>query len=287
MDVKQELVDGVNEINKSISAVIPQNFLDMIFHNIVSIIFALLIFFIGKFIAKKLSKIALQIFKKSGFESTLSNFLTNIVYYTLLIVVILATLNKLGVETTSFIAILGAAGLAVGLALKDSLKNFASGVMIILFEPFKAGDNITAAGVSGVVVEVNIFNTVFISPDNQKIIVPNSSITSGTIVNLTANNTRRIDVPVSVGYNDNIQKVREVLNDIASKNEKILKDKPVGVNVVNLADFSVDITFSVWVNSSDFATTRAWLLENIKNRFDEDGITIPYPIQEIYQHKKD
>jgi small conductance mechanosensitive channel len=194
-----------------------------------------------------------------------------------MIIVLLTTLGKLGVETTSFFAILGAAGLAVGLALKDSLGNFASGVMIILFRPFKVGDTVTAGGATGTVKEVGIFSSIFTTPDNQKIIVPNGAITKGSITNINAYETRRIDLVIGVDYKDDIKKAKEVLTAVINSNEKVLADKPVGVVVSELAEKSVNFTINVWVKTSDFAEVKFYLLENIKLAFDKEGITIPTP----------
>ena len=225
--------------------------------------------------------------KVKGMDETLIKFLENIVYYILMIVVILTSLSELGVETTSFLAILGAAGLAIGLALKDSLGNFASGVMIILFKPFKVGDVVNAAGVTGSVIEVGIFNSIFKTPDNQKIIIPNGAITAGTITNINAEPTRRVDLVVGIGYEDDIKKAKEVLNDIASSHEKVLVDKGITVAVSELADSSVNFVVRAWVNTPDYWAVKFDLTETVKLRFDDEGISIPYPQQDVHLHKQD
>lgn len=219
-------------------------------------------------------------------EETLIRFLENIVYYALMIIVLLTALGKLGVETTSFLAILGAAGLAIGLALKDSLGNFASGVMIILFKPFKVGDTVTAGGVTGTVKEVGIFSSIFVTADNQKIIVPNGSITTGSITNVNAYETRRIDLVIGIGYKDDIKKAKEVLTNVATSNEKVLVDKGISVVVSELAESSVNFTINVWVKTSDYSEVRFYLLENIKLSFDNEGISIPYPQQDVHHYNK-
>ncbi len=278
---------NVEQITKDFKSFIPDNIVELIISYSVSIIIALLIFFIGKWIAKSLVALLGRALRKvGGVDETLVCFLENIAYYSLLTVVIIAALNKLGVETTSFLAILGAAGLAIGLALKDSLGNFASGVMIVLFKPFKAGDSVVAGGVSGTITEITIFNTVFLSADNQKIIVPNSSITKSSITNVNANPTRRVDIVVGISYEDNIKKVKDVLLEIVNSNQAILKSNPISVNVAELTDFSVKLSLNVWVKSSDYASVKAELLESIKTKFDEVGITIPYPKQDVYQYIK-
>ncbi|MCG3675385.1 mechanosensitive ion channel family protein [Aliarcobacter butzleri] len=285
--IEKSIEKNVDVITRDLKSYIPNNIVEVIASHVFSFIVALLIFFIGKWIVNKIVAILGKVLRKiNGIDETLVRFLENIVYYALLTVVIIAALNKLGIATTSFLAILGAAGLAIGLALKDSLGNFASGVMIVIFKPFKVGDSVIAGGVTGTVTEVTIFNTVFLTADNQKIIVPNSSITGGSITNVNANDTRRVDIIVGISYEDNIKHAKEVLANIINENSKVLKDKAVGINVTELADSSVNLTINVWVKSSDFASTKAELLESIKTTFDEVGITIPYPKQEVYQYNK-
>ena len=283
----EKVVDqNVEQITRDFKSFIPDNIVEIAIGYSISFVFALLIFFIGKWISKSVVKILGKALRKvGGVDETLVKFLENIVYYALLTVVIIAALNKLGIATTSFLAILGAAGLAVGLALKDSLGNFASGVMIVLFKPFKAGDSVVAGGVSGTVTEVTIFNTVFLTADNQKIIVPNSSITSGSITNVNANNTRRVDIVVAISYEDNIKNVKEVLTNIINSNPKVLKEKGFGISVTDLAETSVKLGVNVWAKSSDYGSLKAELLEEIKIKFDEVGITIPYP-KNVYQQIK-
>ncbi|MCT7551740.1 mechanosensitive ion channel [Aliarcobacter butzleri] len=285
--IEKSIEKNVDVITRDLKSYIPNNIVEVIASHVFSFIVALLIFFIGKWIVNKIVAILGKVLRKiNGIDETLVRFLENIVYYALLTVVIIAALNKLGIATTSFLAILGAAGLAIGLALKDSLGNFASGVMIVIFKPFKVGDSVVAGGVTGTVTEVTIFNTVFLTADNQKIIVPNSSITGGSITNVNANDTRRVDIIVGISYEDNIKHAKEVLANIINENSKVLKDKAVGINVTELADSSVNLTINVWVKSSDFASAKAELLESIKTTFDEVGITIPYPKQEVYQYNK-
>ncbi|WP_198305432.1 mechanosensitive ion channel family protein [Arcobacter vandammei] len=282
-NVEKIVEQNVEQITRDFKSLIPDNIVELAISYSISILVALLIFFIGKWFSKKLTQLLGKVLRKvDGIDETLVKFLENIVYYSLITVVIIAALNKLGVETTSFLAILGAAGLAIGLALKDSLGNFASGVMIVLFKPFKVGDSVTAGGVSGTITEVTIFNTVFLTADNQKIIVPNASITSGSITNVNANNTRRIDIVVGISYEDNIKQAKDVLTKIIGENPKVLKEQGVGISVADLAETSVKLGVNVWVNTGDYASTKAELLEDIKTKFDEVGITIPYP-KNVYQ----
>ena len=276
--MEKELEKNIEVLTKDITSYIPANIVEIVGGYAFSFVMALLIFIIGKWAVNKIVSLLGKVLRKvKGMDETLIRFLENIVYYALIIVVILTALGKLGVETTSFLAILGAAGLAIGLALKDSLGNFASGVMIILFKPFKVGDTVTAGGITGTVKEVGIFSSIFITPDNQKIIVPNGAITKGSITNINAYDTRRIDLVIGVDYKDDIRKAKEVLTTVINSHEKVLKDKPIGIVVSELAESSVNFTINVWVKTSDFSEVKFYLLENIKLSFDKEGITIPTP----------
>ncbi len=285
--MEKEIEQNINNLTKDITSYIPNNIVEILGSYAFSLIMALLIFIIGKWAVNKIVALLGKVLRKvKGMDETLIKFLENIVYYALMIVVLLTALGKLGVETTSFLAILGAAGLAIGLALKDSLGNFASGVMIIMFKPFKVGDAVTAAGVTGSVSEVGIFNSVFTTPDNQKIIIPNGAITSGSIININANDTRRVDLVVGIGYEDDIKKTKDVLNDIISSHEKILLDKGITVAVSELADSSVNFVVRAWVNTPDYWDVKFALTETIKLRFDEEGISIPFPQQDVHHYNK-
>lgn len=280
--------DKVNEVTNRFTAYIPDNIVEILTGYAMSILMALLVFLIGKWVAKKVTNLLVKVLRKvNGMDETLVKFLENIVYYLLMIIVILAALSELGIETTSFMAILGAAGLAIGLALQGSLGNFASGVMIILFKPFKVGDVVTAAGVTGSVHEVSIFNTVMITPDNQKIIIPNSSITSDSIVNINANPTRRVDLVVGIGYDDDIKKAKDVLNTIVEADDRVLKEKGITVAVSELADSSVNFVVRAWVNTPDYWGVKFDLTENIKLTFDKEGISIPFPQQDVHHYNND
>ncbi|MBD3829847.1 MAG: mechanosensitive ion channel, partial [Arcobacter sp.] len=283
--MEKELEKNIEVITKDIKSYIPDNIVEIVASYAFSLLMALLIFVIGKWAVNKIVKLLGKVLRKvKGMDETLIKFLENIVYYALMIVVILTALGKLGVETTSFLAILGAAGLAIGLALKDSLGNFASGVMIILFKPFKVGDFVTAGGVTGSVSEVGIFNSVFITGDNQKIIVPNSAITSSSITNVNAFDTRRVDLVVGISYDDDIKKAKEILTNILNSNEKVLIEKGITVAVSELADSSVNFVVRAWVNTPDYWDAKFGLTESIKTTFDKEGITIPYPQQDVYHH---
>ncbi len=250
----------------------------------IRLVLALAIFVIGRWLAKTLVRIARRLMGKAGLDAMLVSFLGHILYTVLLLVVIIAALDQLGVQTTSLIAVFGAAGLAIGLALKDSLSNFSSGVMLIIFRPFKVGDAIEAAGITGVVEEVRIFNTILRTGDNREIIVPNSHIYAGPITNLSARPTRRIDLVFGIGYEDDIRKAKQLIEAAFAADERILKDPSPSVSLAELADSSVNINARPWVNSGDYWAVRADLMERIKLSFDENGISIPYPQRDVHVH---
>ena len=253
----------------------------------INFLIAIAIFIIGKWIARRITNVVVLLLNKTNsIDVTLVKFFESIIYYILMIVVVLTALSKVGVETTSFFAILGAAGLAIGLALKDSLGNFASGVMLIMFKPFKVGDFVTVAGVSGSVKEISIFSSIIITGDNQKMIVPNGAITSGTIVNVNANPTRRVDLLVGIGYEDDIKKTKELLTNILESEDRIIQNKGLTVAVSELADSSVNFVVRAWVNTPDYWAVKFALTEQVKLRFDKEGISIPYPQQDVHIHNQ-
>ncbi len=252
----------------------------------VKAIVALVIFFIGKWIARLVTNFAKKMMARAKVEDTLERFLSSLLYALLMTVVVIATINQLGVQTTSLLAILGAAGLAVGLALQGSLANFAAGVLLVAFRPYRVGDFIEAGGVAGSVIEVQIFTTIIKSGDNKKIIVPNAQIMSGTITNYSANPTRRVDLVAGCGYDDDLDKVRRVLEGIVQADDRVLSDPAPTIAVSELADSSVNFVVRPWVNSADYWGVYFDLTEQIKKRFDEEGIAIPYPQRDIhvYEH---
>lgn len=247
---------------------------------------AILVFIIGKWIAKKLTDVVKRIMERANVETTLAKFLGDLTYVGLLILVIIAALGTLGVQTTSFVAILGAATLAVGLALQGNLSNFGAGVVLLLFRPFKVGDVVDAGGALGSVEEIGIFNTKMKTPDNKQVIIPNSNIVGGNITNFSAKDTRRVDLVIGVGYEDDLKKVKEELWNILNSDERILKDPPPTVAVSELADSSVNFVVRPWVKSGDYWNVYFDLLEKIKTRFDEVGITIPYPQMDVHLKKE-
>ncbi|KPK61710.1 MAG: mechanosensitive ion channel protein [Gammaproteobacteria bacterium SG8_31] len=246
---------------------------------------ALVIFIVGRWVARRLAGLVEKGMTRAGTDVTLIGFLRNIIYITLLTFVVLAAIAQLGVQTTSFIAVLGAAGFAIGLALQGSLANFAAGVLIIIFRPFKAGDFVEAGGIAGVVENIQIFTTTLRTGDNKSIIVPNGQITSGTIVNYSAKDTRRVDMVFGVGYGDDLDKVRRVIEDVLKSDDRILEDPAATIGVLELADSSVNFAVRPWVKTADYWPVYFDIHENIKKRFDQEGITIPFPQQDVYLHQ--
>ena len=246
------------------------------------VIAAIAIFIIGRWIAKLVRRAVSRVMEKADVEPIITGFVSSIAYIALLAFVVVAALGQLGIQTTSFIAILGAAGLAIGLALQGSLANFAAGFLLIIFRPFKVGDFIEGAGVAGVVREIQVFTTTLKTPDNKTIIIPNSKLSGDNIINYSAEATRRVDMTVGVAYNADLAKVKDVLNDIISKDGRILADPAPQVVVAELADSSVNFVVRVWTNTGDFWGVKCDTTEAIKNRFDAEGIGIPFPQRDIH-----
>lgn len=250
----------------------------------INIAAALAIFFIGKWIAKRLVKFAEKLMYRGKVDETLISFLSNVLFGLALTLVVIAAISRLGVETTSLAAVIAAAGLAIGLSLQSSLSNLAAGVMLITFRPFRKNDYVEVAGVAGTVEAVNIFTTHLKTPDNKAVIVPNGSIINDNITNYSAKPTRRIDMVFGVGYGDDLKKVREVLEDIVANEPRILKDPKPDIAVSELAASSVNFVVRPWVASSEYWDVYFHLTETVKLRFDEEGITIPYPQRDVYMH---
>jgi small conductance mechanosensitive channel len=243
---------------------------------------ALAILIIGRWVAKGIRRGVRRMMEKGGVDPIIIGFVGSITYIALLAFVVIAALGQLGIQTTSFIAILGAAGLAVGLALQGSLANFAAGFLMIIFRPFRVGDFVEAAGVAGVVKDMQIFTTTLKTGDNKTIIIPNAKISGDNIINYSAEENRRVDMTVGVAYDADLSKVMDVLNDIISKDERILSDPAPQVAVAELADSSVNFVVRIWTKTGDYWAVKCDTTETIKNRFDEAGIGIPFPQRDIH-----
>jgi len=259
--------------------------LNLILSYLFKIIGAVVVFMVGKLVAKFVTRLVKASLEKSNSDITLIKFITDLVYFGLLVLVVISALGVLGVNTTSFVAIIGAAGLAVGLALQQNFSNFGAGVVLLFLRPFKVGDFVEAGGAVGVVETIGIFNTTFKTGDNKTVIVPNSNIIGGNIVNYSKEPIRRIDLVIGVGYDDDLKLVKSTLEEILSKHEKVLQDPEFSVALAELADSSVNFNVRPWVKSEDYWGVRSELLETIKITFDEKNISIPYPQMDIHMDK--
>ncbi len=250
-------------------------------------VIAIIIFYVGRIIARLVTKVLRNVMQSREVDKILESFVCNLVYWALMLFVIIATINQIGVQTTSLIAVIGAAGLDVGLALQGSLANFAAGVLIVMFRPYRVGDFVEAAGISGVVLQVQILTTMLKTGDNKQIIVPNGQIMDSIITNYSANDTRRVDMTVGVSYDDDLDRVRSTLQDLIDADSRILKDPECLIAVAALADSSVNFTIRPWVKTSDYSAVMFDLTEAIKKRFDKEGISFPFPQRDVHIYNND
>ena len=248
---------------------------------------AVLIFLVGRWLARRLSVGLDRVMGRAGVDVTLGGFLRNIAYAVMLVLVLMTALTALGVPTTSMFAILGAAGLAVGLALKDSLSNIAAGVMLIVLRPFRTGDHVVAAGQEGTVLEIRVFQTRLRAFDHRVIILPNSEITTAPIINFSTLPLRRMDVTVGVGYDDDLQKARDVLLRIAEQEPLIETDPAPAVRVVNLGESSVDLVLQAFAKNANYLDARSRVIEAVRNQLIEQGLNIPYPQRDLHVYHSD
>lgn len=259
----------------------------IIMHYGKNILLAIIIYFIGRWIAQMASTLFEKGLNARHVDPTIAKFTKNISFYVLLTLVIITALGQLGVQTTSFVAVVGAAGLAIGLALQGSLANFAAGVLLILFRPLKITDYVEAGGTAGVVKEISIFSTILTTPDNKTVIIPNSSIMNANITNYSTQPERRVDFTVGVSYSADLDLVRKELQAIASKEERILPEKDITIGVAQLADSSINFVFRVWTKTENYWPVYFAINEEIKKRFDAVGIEIPFPQRVIHIEKED
>lgn len=252
---------------------------------LINLIVALVIYYAGKIAAGFITRIVGRALERAKIDEMLVRFLTNIVYAMLLVVVVMAALSQLGVQTTSLAAVLAAAGFAVGMALQGSLGNFASGVMLIIFRPFQTGDFVEAGGTKGIVEEIDIFHTTLRTPDNIRVIVPNGEITSSVITNYAANPHRRIDLVIGCGYSDDLLAVKSFLSEVIEDEPRVLDDPAPAVAVLELGDSSVNFMVRPWVDKADYGAVKADLIERIKLGFDEHGFNFPFPSRDVYMQE--
>lgn len=248
---------------------------------------ALVILFIGKLIAKLISKTTKKVLTKKEFDKTVVSFIGSLIYGIFIIITFIVAISHLGFNTSSLVAIVGAAGLAIGLALQGSLSNFASGILLITLKPFKAGNFVEVAGTAGIVEEINIFATQLRTGDNKTVIIPNGSITSSNITNFSAKPMRRIDLIIGVSYSADLAQTKAILTEIASSHELVLKDEAITVGVSELADSSVNFVVRPWVKTADYWPVYFDLLETIKVELDKAGIEIPFPQVSVHVNRED
>lgn len=249
------------------------------------ILAAILILIIGMMIVRRLTKLFGKVLEKREVDASLRPFLTGIIGALLKTLLFLSLFGIVGIPVTSFVAILGAAGLAVGMALSGTLQNFAGGVMILTFKPFKIGDFISAQGFDGVVKEIQIFNTIITTGDNKTVIIPNAPLSSGAMVNYSTQPQRRVDMTFGIGYNDDIDQAKAVLKSLLEADSRVLKDPEYFIAVGELADSSVNFVVRAWVNAADYWGVFFDMQENVKKAFDKEGISIPYPQQDVHMHE--
>ena len=265
---------------------ILQNITGKLTEHGLSIIGAIIIFFVGKWLAKVIANIVEKAMKKTKVDLIITKFVRSLTYIVLLIFVVIAALGQAGVETTQFAVVVGAVGLAIGMAWSGSLANFASEILLVIFRPIKVGDVVEVVGVLGVVEHVQIFNTILNTPDNVKVVIPNAKVTGDCIKNLSINGTRRVDMVVGVSYEDDLKKTKQVITDVLAADEKVLKDPAPTVAVSELADSSVNFVVRPWCKVADYWDVYFGTTEKVKDALDANGITIPFPQRDIHLKKE-
>ena len=249
------------------------------------LLLAIVTLFIGLWVIKFLSKLLRKAFRKSKVDASLIPFLLSMITIGLKVLLIISVAGMIGIQMTSFIAILGAAGLAVGLALSGTLQNFAGGVMLIFFKPFKVGDFIEAQGHSGIVSEIQIFNTIMKTVDNKKIIIPNGGLSTSSIINYSSESTRRVDITFGIGYEDDIDKAKGILQGIIDGNDLINNEPEPFIGVIELGDSSVNLVVRIWTKTSDYWNVYFYMQETVKKTFDKEGISIPFPQTDVHLYQ--
>jgi small conductance mechanosensitive channel len=250
------------------------------------VIVAIIILIVGRWAAIVVRNVVKGLMLKAKVDQTITRFVGNLTYAFLMVFIVIAALNQLGIQTTSFVAILGAAGLAIGLALQGSLANFAAGFLMILFKPFRVGDYIEGGGVTGTVEEIQIFTTTLMTPDNKTVIVPNSKMTGDNIVNYTCKGTRRVDLIFSINYKDDSDKAKQIITGILAGDPRILKDPLPQVGFGDLAESAVKLVVRPWTKSEDYWAVYGDTIESVKKAFDANGFSVPYPQREVHIHQQ-
>lgn len=278
--VEVPIVESFNQVNTWLT-----NNSDLLIQYGVNVISAILILFIGNLVVKGVAGSVANVLKKKEMDKAVVDFIHGLVRYTLFIIVLIAALSRIGVQTASVVAVIGAAGLAVGLALQGSLSNFAVGVLIVAFRPFKSGDYVEIGGVAVLVDSIQIFQTVLKSPDNKMVVVPNSAVIGGAITNYSRHETRRVDMVIGVSYKSDLQKTKRVLRETLEKDPRILKDPDMTIGVLTLADSSINFVVRPWCKTSDYWAVYFDSMQAIKEALDANGIEIPFPQMDVHLNK--
>ncbi|KQA26707.1 mechanosensitive ion channel protein [Vibrio metoecus] len=278
--VEAPIVESFNQVNTWLT-----NNSDLLVQYGVNVISAILILFIGNLVVKAVAGSVANVLKKKEMDKAVVEFIHGLVRYTLFIIVLIAALSRIGVQTASVVAVIGAAGLAVGLALQGSLSNFAAGVLIVAFRPFKSGDYVEIGGVAGSVDSIQIFQTVLKSPDNKMVVVPNSAVIGGAITNYSRHETRRVDMVIGVSYKSDLQKTKRILRETLEKDPRILKDPDIRIGVLALADSSINFVVRPWCKTADYWDVYFDSMQAIKEALDANGIEIPFPQMDVHLNK--
>lgn len=272
---------NVSQVDDTLQTLIKEG-TEMAFHFAIKIAVAILVFTIGKWIVGKINKAVVKIMEKKEVDPSLASFLKSLTNVVLMFILIIVIIGILGIETSSFVALFASAGVAIGMALSGTLQNFAGGVMILLFKPFRVGDLIEAQGVTGVVKEIQIFNTLLTTVDNKIIIVPNGGLSTGTTINYSKQPLRRVDFTFGIAYGESYENAKQVIMDIINADEKILKDPAPFIGLVNLGDSSVDLTVRVWCEGANYWDVFFKMNETVYKTFTEKGINIPFPQMDVH-----
>ncbi|UPQ87676.1 small-conductance mechanosensitive channel MscS [Vibrio sinaloensis] len=280
--IEAPLVEGLSQAETWLN-----NNSDLLIQYGVNIISAVLILFIGNIIVKAVANSVSKVLEKKNMDKAVVEFVSGLVRYLLFVIVLIAALGRLGVQTASVVAVIGAAGLAIGLALQGSLSNFAAGVLIVAFRPFKSGDYVEVGGVAGSVEAIQIFQTVLKTPDNKMVVVPNSGVIGGSITNYSRHATRRVDMVIGVSYKADLKQVKQVIRETLEKDPRILKDPDMTIGVLALADSSVNFVVRPWVKTADYWGVYFDSMQGIKEALDAAGIEIPFPQMDVHLNKVD
>ncbi len=282
LDMEAPIADGLHKVSDWLNSNS-----DLLIQYGVNIVSAILILIIGNMIVKGVAGSVAKVLQKKQMDKAVIEFIHGLVRYVLFVIVLIAALGRVGVETASVVAVIGAAGLAVGLALQGSLSNFAAGVLIVAFRPFKSGDYVEVSGVAGSVESIQIFQTILRTPDNKMVAVPNGAIIGGAITNYSRHATRRVDLVIGVSYNSDLKKTKQVIREALEKDSRILKDPDMTIGVTALADSSVNFVVRPWCKTEDYWNVYFDSMQSIKEALDENGIEIPFPQMDVHLNKVD